>query len=77
MNKWNKLLLAFDELYGFEDKLKSTFRKLGQTYDERTNEYVYRVEYRVRRGIDSVKVTKNGNPRLINTLIDPRNFKRS
>jgi len=75
MNKWNRLLLALDEMYGFTDKLKSTYRKLGQTYDERTNEYVYRIEYRVRRGNDSTEVTKGGNRRLINTLLNPRDFK--
>jgi len=50
MNKWNKLLAAFDRVYGFGDQKKSTFRKVSQSYDERTNELVVLIEYRVRRG---------------------------
>ena len=58
MNKWNRLLESLDVMYGFQDKLKSTFRKTQHTFDERTNEYVVTIEYRVRRGNDSAKVTK-------------------
>ncbi len=50
MNKWNKLLAAFDRVYGFGDQKKSSFRKVSQSYDERTNELVVLIEYRVRRG---------------------------
>ena len=50
MNKWNRLLALLDQVYGFEDNKKSTFRKVGQHYDERTNEHVIHIEYRVRRG---------------------------
>ena len=50
MNKWNKLLAILDQVFGFDDKKKSTFRKVGQHFDERTNEYVFIIEYRVRRG---------------------------
>ena len=50
MNKWNRLLAVFDEVFGFKNKVKSTFRKVGQHFDERTNEHVYLIEYRVRRG---------------------------
>lgn len=50
MNKWNRLLAMLDHVFGFDDKTKSTFRKVGQHFDERTNEYVFIVEYRVRRG---------------------------
>ncbi len=53
MNKWNRLLEALDVMYGFKDKMKSTFRKRQHTFDERTNEYVITIEYRVRRGNDS------------------------
>ena len=54
MNKWNRLLAALDHVYGFNDKKKSTIRKLSQTFDERTNEHVIMLEYRVRRGGDGV-----------------------
>jgi hypothetical protein len=50
MNKWNALLAAFDRVYGFGDQKKSAFRKVSQSYDERTNELVVLIEYRVRRG---------------------------
>ena len=54
MNKWNQLLAALDHVYGFKDKKKSTIRKVSQTFDERTNEHVIMLEYRVRRGGDGV-----------------------
>jgi len=50
MNKWNRLLAILDQVYGFEDKKKSAIRKVGQHFDERTNEHVFHIEYRVRRG---------------------------
>ncbi len=58
MNKWNRLLAALDHVYGYNDKKKSTIRKVSQTFDERTNEHVIMLEYRVRRGGDGV-VTRN------------------
>ena len=69
MNKWNQLLDTLDRVFGFEDKKKSTFRKVGHTFDERTNEHVITIEYRVRRGGDQVVTRKKGN-RLIHTLMD-------
>ena len=56
MNKWNRLLTALDNVYGFNDKKKSTIRKVSQTFDERTNEHVIMLEYRVRRGGDGVVI---------------------
>ncbi len=50
MNKSNALLVAFDRVYGFGDQKKSAFRKVSQSYDERTNELVVLIEYRVQRG---------------------------
>jgi hypothetical protein len=69
MNKWNQLLSTLDRVFGFEDKKKSTFRKVGHTFDERTNEHVITIEYRVRRGGDQVVTRKKGN-RLIHTLMN-------
>ena len=54
MNKWNRLLDSLDVMFGFTDKKKSTFRKVGQTFDERTGEHVFQIEYRVRKGGDAV-----------------------
>ena len=64
MNKWNRLLAALDHTFGFKDQKKSTFRKVSQTFDERTNEHVILIEYRVRRGGDGV-VTKNRKQKQI------------
>jgi len=57
MNDYNRLLSVLDALFGFEDKKRSTFRKVGQHYDERTNEYVILIEYRVRRGTNADRET--------------------
>ena len=54
MNKWNRLLATLDHTFGFKDQKKSTFRKVSQTFDERTNEHVIMIEYRVRKGGDGV-----------------------
>ena len=74
MNKWNRLLNSLDLLFGFTDKKKSTFRKVGQTFDERTNEYVIQIEYRVRRGDDGVVVKRKDN-RLIDAVLHSKREK--
>ncbi len=50
MNKHTRLLAVLDEVFGMGigDKLNSQFRKVGQSFDERTNEHVIYIEYRVR-----------------------------
>jgi hypothetical protein len=35
-------------VFGIENKIKSQFRKVGQDFDEKTNEHVFYIEYRVR-----------------------------
>ena len=77
MNKWNTLLDSLDLMFGFRDKKKSTFRKIGHTYDERTNEYVITIEYRVRRGGDGVVKEKRGKnrKRLMNAILHSRHSK--
>jgi len=62
-------------MFGFTDKKKSTFRKVGQAYDERTGEHVFQIEYRVRRGGDAVSNRKTNN--LFNTLMKARIADRS
>ena len=74
MNKWNRLLSSLDLMFGFTDKKKSTFRKVGQTFDERTNEYVIQIEYRVRRGDDGVVVKRKDN-RLIDAVLHSKREK--
>ena len=58
MNKSNQLLALLDRVFGFPNKIRSTFRKLRQDLDEKTNEHVILIEYRV-----SVKGTMKSKPR--------------
>ena len=58
MNKWNRLLAMLDEVFGFKNKIRSKYRKLSQAFDEKTNEHVIVIEYRV-----SVKGTVKSSPR--------------
>ena len=59
MNNTTRLLALLDDVFGTQDKVKSTFRKISQDYDERTDEHVIVIEYRVReRG--ALKTTPQG-----------------
>ena len=58
MNKWNRLLATLDQVFGMKNKERSTFKKLSQNFDEKTNEHVIVIEYRVR-----VKGTVKSTPR--------------
>ena len=58
MNKSNQLLVLLDRVFGFPNKIRSTFRKLSQDFDENTNEHVIVLEYRVK-----VKGTMKSAPR--------------
>ena len=58
MNKWNRLLASLDEVLGFKNKIRSKYRKVSQDFDEKTNEHVVLIEYRV-----SVKGTMKSAPR--------------
>jgi len=58
MNKWNRLLASLDQVLGFKNKIRSKFRKHSQNFDEKTNEHVVLIEYRV-----SVKGTMKSKPR--------------
>jgi hypothetical protein len=58
MNKWNQLLATLDRVFGLNNKEHSTFKKLSQDFDEKTNEHVIVIEYRVR-----VKGTVKSTPR--------------
>ena len=59
MNNTTRLLAVLDEVFGPENKLKSTFRKISQDYDERTDEHVVVIEYRVREK-GALKTTPKG-----------------
>ena len=58
MNKWNRLLATLDHVFGMNNKERSTFKKLSQDFDEKTNEHVIVIEYRVQ-----VKGTVKSTPR--------------
>lgn len=58
MNKWNRLLACLDQVFGMNNKERSTFKKISQDFDEKTNEHVIVIEYRVR-----VKGTMKSTPR--------------
>ena len=58
MNKWNRLLASLDEVFGLPNKIRSKYRKVSQDFDEKTNEHVVLIEYRV-----SVKGTMKSKPR--------------
>ena len=48
MNTSNQLLTLLDRVFGFGDKIRSTYKKVEQHFDEVTNETVILLEYRVR-----------------------------
>lgn len=48
MNGWNKLLVLLDLLFGFPNKAASKVKKVQQAFDNRTQEHVIWIEYRVR-----------------------------
>ena len=49
MNKANQLLELLDRVFGFPNKIRSTFKKTNQGFDERTGEHVFIIEYRIKR----------------------------
>jgi hypothetical protein len=67
MNQWNRLVVVLDNLLGFEDKQKSSVRKVGQQFDNSTNEHVYYLEYRVRRK-NEVKLQPRPSPKRMQLL---------
>jgi len=50
MTKWDRLLAALDQVFGFQDRKKSSVKKRRQGFDEKTNEHVFIIEYRVMKG---------------------------
>ena len=49
MNKWEQLLKSLDAVYGFENQVKSSVKKIRQGFDEKSDEHVVIIEYRVKR----------------------------
>ena len=48
MNTWNRLLIALDQALGFPNKEESRISNKVQGFDQKTNEHVFQLEYRVR-----------------------------
>lgn len=69
MNAMTRLLADLDQVFGFKDKKKSTYRKVSQVFDERTNEHVIMIEYRVRRGGDGVVSRRIREDSLLHGLL--------
>ena len=49
MNKVEYLLRALDIQFGYIDKIKSSFKKRSEAFDQHRNEHVILIEYRVSR----------------------------
>ncbi len=58
MNNWTRLLAMLDQVLGFPNKKKSSVRKVSQDFDEKTNEHVYMLEYRIRIGGSTARTSK-------------------
>ena len=48
MNSWNRLLNLLDRTLGFPNKIRSTVKKRWQSFDQRTGEHVFVLEYRIK-----------------------------
>ena len=70
MNPWNQLLTAIDGALGFPNRLNSSVKKLKQGYDNKTNEHVIWLEYRVRvnPGDHFVRQPENRSDTLLDAL---------
>ena len=72
MNKWNRLLLQLDDVLGFKNNIKSNFKKIGQSFYEKTNEHIIHIEYRVKvKGGNVVRRNRvnKGGGQLLRDLI--------
>jgi len=58
MNKWEQLLKSLDAVYGFDNQVKSSVKKIRQGFDEKSDEHVVIIEYRVKRSELSGKAFK-------------------
>ena len=48
MTNWNRLLKLLDHMFGFANRQSSKVKKVRQAFDNRTNEHVIWIEYRIR-----------------------------
>jgi hypothetical protein len=66
MDNWNKLLGLLDMTLGFPNKIRSDVKKKGQSFDQRTGEHVFVLEYRI-------KVNSGIQPPAPTVRRDPQN----
>jgi len=48
MDSWNRLLALLDQTLGFPNRIRSTVKKKWQSFDQRTGEHVFVLEYRIK-----------------------------
>lgn len=48
MDGWNRLLALLDQTLGFPNRIRSTVKKRWQSFDQRTGEHVFVLEYRIK-----------------------------
>jgi hypothetical protein len=48
MTNWDKLIVMMDRVFGFGQKQSSSVRKIKQDFDEKSNEHVIWLEYRIK-----------------------------
>ena len=69
MNNWNRLLAVLDKTIGFPNRIDSTVKKIRQGYDEKKNEHVIYLEYRVRVKPGGMNVPNPDALRLLRDLV--------
>jgi hypothetical protein len=80
MTKWDRWLAQLDQVFGFQDRKKSSVKKMRQGFDEKTNEHVFIIEYRVMRGEHSdprrrkeASIERRANQKEVNSLLQDIN----
>ena len=63
MTKQNQLLKLLDNVFGFEHIKNSSFKKIKQEFDEKRNEHVITIEYRVVKGNKQPQKTDDDSKR--------------
>lgn len=81
MTMWNKLLAALDNTFGFANKITSKVKKLDQGFDNRTQEHVIWLEYRIKvrnvappkpdpRVFESERIKQERGRKILDAIID-------
>ena len=62
MNKWNMLLRALDEVFGYEGKNQSSFKAINKYFKQETGETVVVIEYKTKKKGEIVIKKGRGAP---------------